>query len=488
MVSCDASCSADRRVSGGGPRPGAAGRGLGGRDGNGGGPVPRRRPAGSRGRCGARHPGRALWRAARRRARRGRARRPAGRPRAAGRRRPGPRRQRPPQGYRRPHAPTPLGGVRTAPGRRALHCARRPRRAARCRRGTGRVRLRGAPGRRNAARPAHRRRRRSHGQHPRGPLLHAAPGRTASACRGGYRTARAAAGAQSGVVLLLDDDDGRALAGPGIRVPLGVGLLGSVARTGIARRGRIERDGPPLADGEPECRTYMAVPFNVPDSVCGVLALYDRVGDDEFDDADLVTLRTFAGQAAIAVENVRVHEEAQRLSHTDALTSLYNYRTLRDSRRREVERASRFGHPLCVLALDLDRFKDVNDSYGHAAGDVVLVEFARRIRSVIREVDLAFRRGGEEFVVLLPETDAVGGTVVADRINAAVRDAPIAVPPNWNIPVTVSIGIAVFPEHGLTGMDVLGVADDALYAAKAAGRDTFQVTGGPQRALHGAGR
>ena len=145
-------------------------------------------------------------------------------------------------------------------------------------------------------------------------------------------------------------------------------------------------------------------------------------------DADLVTLRTFAGQAAIAVENVRVHEEAQRLSHTDALTSLYNYRTLKDSLRREVERASRFGHRLCVLALDLDRFKQVNDSYGHAAGDVVLVEFARRVRSVIREVDLAFRRGGEEFVVLLPETDAPGGIVVAERLAAAIRSVSIAVP------------------------------------------------------------
>jgi len=294
------------------------------------------------------------------------------------------------------------------------------------------------------------------------------------------QTARAATGAESGVVLLVDDG---VLVGPGLRLPLGAGLLGSVAGTGVARRGRVDRDGPELAPGEPSCRTYMAVPFSVPGSVTGVLALYDRVGGDEFDDPDLVTLRTFAGQAAIAVENVRVHEEAQRLSHTDALTSLYNYRTLRDSLRREVERASRFGHKLCVLALDLDRFKEVNDSYGHAAGDVVLVEFARRVRSVIREVDLAFRRGGEEFVVLLPETDALGGIVVAERINAAVRDAPVAVPPKLpsargggappGIPVTVSIGIAVYPEHGPTGPAVLEIADDALYGAKAAGRDTF---------------
>ncbi|MGK5734340.1 diguanylate cyclase, partial [Streptomyces sp. URMC 124] len=93
--------------------------------------------------------------------------------------------------------------------------------------------------------------------------------------------------------------------------------------------------------------------------------LYDRLGADEFDDDDLVTLRTFAGHAAVAVDNVRVHEEAQRLSLTDPLTGLWNYRYLRESIRREVERASRFGRMLSVLALDLDRFKDVNDTHGH---------------------------------------------------------------------------------------------------------------------------
>jgi diguanylate cyclase (GGDEF)-like protein len=327
------------------------------------------------------------------------------------------------------------------------------------------------------------------------------------------QTARAATGAQAGVVLLLDDGE---LAGGGIRIPLGVGLLGGVASSGEARRGRVDRDGPTLDPSEPACRTYMAVPFDVPDSIHGVLALYDRVGDDEFDDADLVTLRTFASRAAIAVENVRVHEEAQRLSHTDPLTGLYNYRTLKDSLRREVERASRFGHQLCVLALDLDRFKEVNDSHGHAAGDLVLVEFARRLRSVIREVDLAFRRGGEEFVVLLPETDALGGTVVAGRLNEAVRGTPVYLParlppgvrevPNGRsaagrgIQVTVSIGIAVFPEHGATGPIVLEVADDAMYAAKAAGRDSYRLPaapiaagaggapGGPHPAVPGAGR
>ena len=178
----------------------------------------------------------------------------------------------------------------------------------------------------------------------------------------------------------------------------------------------------------------------------GVLALYDRLGADEFDDDDLATLRTFAGHAAVAVDNVRVHEEAQRLSLTDPLTGLWNYRYLRESIRREVERASRFGRMLSVLALDLDRFKDVNDTYGHAAGDTVLAEFARRVRGEIREVDLAFRQGGEEFVLLLPETDARGAAIVAERLGAAVRDTPIAVEAYAGpVLVTVSVGIAVYP-------------------------------------------
>ena len=294
-----------------------------------------------------------------------------------------------------------------------------------------------------------------------------------------------------------------------LRIPLGVGLLGLVAATGEPQRGRVHPDGSPLSGFEPRCETYVAVPFSAPAgggdlpfvaplprsgggapgptapvAALGVLALYDRLGSDEFDDTDLVTLRTFAGHAAVAVDNVRVHEEAQRLSLTDPLTGLWNYRYLKESIRREVERASRFGRMLSVLALDLDRFKEVNDTYGHAAGDAVLAEFARRVRGALREVDLAFRQGGEEFVVLLPETDSRGAATVAERLGAAVRDTPIAVEPHpgaskaaarSRIPVTVSIGIAVFPDHATTGAQVLDAADDALYAAKAAGRDTYRV-------------
>ncbi|MCW2138460.1 diguanylate cyclase (GGDEF) domain-containing protein [Actinoplanes cyaneus] len=240
---------------------------------------------------------------------------------------------------------------------------------------------------------------------------------------------------------------------------------------------------------EPACESYVAVPICAPPTgedqepgpgTLGVLALYDRLGSPGFDDSDLRTLRTFAGQAGVAVHNVRVHEEAQRLSLTDPLTGLWNYRYLREVLRREVERASRFGRMLTVLVLDLDHFKEVNDTFGHPAGDQVLGEFARRIRLGLREVDVAFRQGGEEFVVLLPETDAYGGVIVAERLGALVRDRPVQLDQRRpgvadRTSISVSIGIAVFPEHGETAQQVLDAADEALYAAKNAGRDTYRL-------------
>lgn len=175
-------------------------------------------------------------------------------------------------------------------------------------------------------------------------------------------------------------------------------------------------------------------------------------------------------------------QEVQHLSVTDALTGLGNRRNLIETLRIEIERANRFRRCLAVLALDLDHFKTINDRYGHAAGDVVLNEFAARLRRVVREVDLAFRSGGEEFVVLLPETDISGSMAVAQRLGDAVRHAPFSlgghsVEKETN--VTVSIGIAVFPVHARTASELLNAADQALYAAKAAGRDTFVVFGTP---------
>lgn len=279
-----------------------------------------------------------------------------------------------------------------------------------------------------------------------------------------------------------------------VQVPVNGSLLGRVATAGRALAERPAPDS--LHPDEPRGRRVLAAPIEVPDdpsgvppwpvprAVRGVLAVYDppgRAGEE-----DLAALAELARCAAVAVDHIRAHEEAQRLSLTDPLTGLWNYRYLQDALRREAERASRFGRTFAVLALDLDRFKQVNDVYGHPAGDSVLVELARRLTDEIRDVDLAFRQGGEEFVVLLPETDAAGAQVVARRLGAALRDRPVPVVARGTseavpVRVTISIGIAVFPDHARTPQGLLDAADDALYAAKAAGRDTYRLATPPAR-------
>jgi diguanylate cyclase (GGDEF)-like protein len=187
-------------------------------------------------------------------------------------------------------------------------------------------------------------------------------------------------------------------------------------------------------------------------------------------------------------------QRCKRLSVTDPLTGLGNVRHLGETLRQEVDRASRFGRTLGVLVIDLDHFKSINDRYGHRAGDDVLVEFADRLRSVVRGVDRTFRQGGEEFVVLLPETDVPGSLTAAGRVRDAVRGRDFVVrerPPadglartggpepgrEIRIAVTASIGVAVFPRHALSAAQILDAADAALYGAKSTGRDTYVLAG-----------
>jgi diguanylate cyclase (GGDEF)-like protein len=124
--------------------------------------------------------------------------------------------------------------------------------------------------------------------------------------------------------------------------------------------------------------------------------------------------------------------------------------------------------------LDLDRFKQVNDRYGHQMGDAVLIELASRMRTEVREVDTLARYGGEEFVVVLPETDATGAARTADRLGEVIRSSPFCASSPHPLPVTASIGVAVFPDHGANASRLLRSADNALYAAKNDGRDCWR--------------
>jgi diguanylate cyclase (GGDEF)-like protein len=266
------------------------------------------------------------------------------------------------------------------------------------------------------------------------------------------------------------------LAAP-VGIAPGVGVLGRVVASGEAVRGRLGSGPPALepTETEPAVGNIFAVPLRSMGSVVGVLALYDRVDGRPFDEGDDDALRTLSGQASIAIDNVQLHQEAQRLSTTDALTGLWNFRYLSMSLAREIERSTRFQRPLAVLMLDLDHFKQVNDLHGHARGDAVLRELAQRVQEQIREVDTFARYGGEEFVVVLPETTVEGATQLAERICVAVRREPFHTEGEESLEVTVSVGGAAFPAHGSSAATLMRAADRALYVAKNDGRDRWHV-------------
>lgn len=171
----------------------------------------------------------------------------------------------------------------------------------------------------------------------------------------------------------------------------------------------------------------------------------------------------------------QVIEERRRMATTDALTGCHNRRYFVNHLRRELKRTRRFGGELTLVAFDIDHFKHINDRHGHAAGDAVLVEFVRRMqRCLPREYDWCARLGGEEFVVVLPQTDFAGGRVVAEKIRHAFASQPVATVAG-SVEATVSAGIsglaAFANRNSVTVEQMLGRADECLHAAKKAGRD-----------------
>lgn len=170
------------------------------------------------------------------------------------------------------------------------------------------------------------------------------------------------------------------------------------------------------------------------------------------------------------------NEELRQLSITDQLTQLYNRRYLQEVLKREFSRAKRYRSKLSCLIADIDHFKIINDKYGHLQGDAVLRELAALIKNTTREVDIPFRFGGEEFLVLLPETDRRGSETVAGRLRRATETMPVfkvgGLELAEDIKITVSVGLASFPDPRIkTEVDLVAIADESLYLAKRQGRN-----------------
>lgn len=260
---------------------------------------------------------------------------------------------------------------------------------------------------------------------------------------------------------------------PSIKV--GTGIVGTVADDAVTVVLPSEDASAVPVSGEPEYPVVIATPVLTQDRVSGVLAHYRR--DNPFTRGDLETVQFLAEQGGSAIENVMLHEDTRRLSITDGLTGVYNRRYLQMQARQTLATATRFGRQFSVLMLDLDRFKLVNDSHGHQRGDAVLIEFARRVGGALREVDTFVRYGGEEFVCLLSETGLHGAMATAQKIIDVVRDEPFGGPDEAKVHITVSAGVATFPDHGRSFTQVLEAADRALYVAKQQGRDRYRHAG-----------
>jgi diguanylate cyclase (GGDEF)-like protein len=186
-------------------------------------------------------------------------------------------------------------------------------------------------------------------------------------------------------------------------------------------------------------------------------------------------LEYLASQAVISIENASLHEAVERQAVTDELTGLANVRAFLATLDIEIERGRRFNTPLGLIMLDIDDFKRVNDSYGHQQGDEVLAQVAAVVREQTRELDTAARYGGEELAVILPQTDASGAELLAERMRAAIASLQVpSVGGNGALSVTASFGVAAIPESALDRGGLIAAADTALYAAKRAGKNRVE--------------
>jgi diguanylate cyclase (GGDEF)-like protein len=258
-----------------------------------------------------------------------------------------------------------------------------------------------------------------------------------------------------------------------VKIKSGEGVAGTVLKTGnsiIVNEGHKD----PLfksydnnLEFERTISNLISVPLKIKDRVTGVINGVNKLNSEPFTEEDQRLLEALAQQAAMAVEHARLYE----LAITDGLTKLFIHRYFQARLEEEMVRAKRY-HTACSLILfDIDHFKKFNDTYGHQQGDVVLIEVAKLTKQTVREtVDIPARYGGEEFAIILPETDAKGAHLVAERLRKTVEayDFPGQ---EKALKVTISLGVATFPDHASVKSVLIKKADMALYECKGRGRN-----------------
>jgi diguanylate cyclase (GGDEF)-like protein len=223
-----------------------------------------------------------------------------------------------------------------------------------------------------------------------------------------------------------------------------------------------------------ETRSLIAVPLRSRLRVLGVIQLVN-VDRAQFRDQEIFFLRALCDYAAIAIENARWVEKIQELTITDDCTGLFNARHLYKTLETEVYRSARFAYEFSVLFIDLDHFKQVNDTHGHLIGSKLLAEIGYLVKAQLRLIDFAFRYGGDEFVVLLPQTGKDQALVVAKRLQEAMRASTFCRDEGLNLNVRASIGLATYPHDARDAHDVIRQADEMMYLVKNTTRDNIGI-------------
>src|SRR5438067_844849 len=251
----------------------------------------------------------------------------------------------------------------------------------------------------------------------------------------------------------------------GKRIPLGTGIVGRVARTG--ETALVQMTGDQRLQGVlPDSRAVLCIPIAYGEKLQGVLNVESQ-SDDAFTPQDVLVMKTLADLLATALHNAFVFQQLQQQSITDGLTGIKTRRFFWEALNSEWKRASRSGRPFSVVLMDLDKFKEVNDTKGHLEGDLVLARVGRLLEQKCRQSNVVARYGGDEFIILMPETGVEQAQILAERLRLWISTDPMLQEEH----ITGSFGVGSFPVHGFSMEDIIRVADAGMYVSKHAGGD-----------------
>jgi diguanylate cyclase (GGDEF)-like protein len=262
-----------------------------------------------------------------------------------------------------------------------------------------------------------------------------------------------------------------------VRVKMGQGIAGWVAEHGeVVIVPDTSKDtrffGKVDEKTKMETRSIVAVPVKFRETCLGVIELINCVGPEGFDPRDLKLLEALSDFAAIALENARHVKRIHELTIKDDCTSLYNARHMGFILDTEIYRSQRYNYEFSIVFIDLDHFKQVNDTHGHLVGSRLLAEMGEALKTNCRLIDFAFRYGGDEFVILLPQTSKDNAINVARRLHRLIRETVWLEQEGLGIKITPSVGLAAYPVDSKTKEGLLHLADEAMYLVKNTNRDS----------------